>query len=520
MIRLIFSLILIVSSTSAFAQNPGGYVKQGTSPWAISGTGAPGSAVPSTGMYNALNVVGTLRGWSGLSTGSIFPGAVAIVDASGNQITSFGGTSASVGLTGAAVPSSATYTGINVGGNLTGWTGAVTNAGTFAVQAAQSGTWSNRTQDGSGTAITSTASALDINIKSGNPTSIAVTQSTSPWVVSNGGTFAVQAAQSGNWATRTQDGSGNTITSTASALDVNIKSGFGTSIAVTQSTSPWIIAGGGTAGSAASGVATVQGIASMTPLLVNPGTAANWNTTWGGGTLGAMANYGTSPGAVLVPGVNAYVTNTVGVTGTFYQATQPVSIASAQVASGAYASGAFASGAISDGAQVTLGSKADAKSTATDATAVTVMSVLKEISAMEQAPASRAVTNAGTFAVQATITPSSSSSIGITPVVSASAESSHVLKAGAGNLYSVYAINQTSTSGYLVVLNATSAPADGAIAPLACTSIPANSTAFLNYSGGPPAVYSTGITAVVTSATSCFTKTTGIITAFISGSVQ
>ena len=34
-------------------------------------------------------------------------------------------------------------------------------------------------------------------------------------------------------------------------------------------------------------------------------------TTWGGGTLGAMANYGTSPGAVLVPGVNAFVTNTV-----------------------------------------------------------------------------------------------------------------------------------------------------------------------------------------------------------------
>lgn len=54
-----------------------------------------------------------------------------------------------------------------------------------------------------------------------------------------------------------------------------------------------------------------------------------------------------------------------------------------------------------DGADVTLGAKADAKSTATDTTAVTIMSVLKEISAMEQAPASRAVTNAGTFAVQA-----------------------------------------------------------------------------------------------------------------------
>ena len=44
-------------------------------------------------------------------------------------------------------------------------------------------------------------------------------------------------------------------------------------------------------------------------LLADPGTAASWNTTWAGGTLGAMANYGTSPGAVLVPGVNAFITN-------------------------------------------------------------------------------------------------------------------------------------------------------------------------------------------------------------------
>lgn len=46
------------------------------------------------------------------------------------------------------------------------------------------------------------------------------------------------------------------------------------------------------------------------------GLAYNAITNWGGGALGAMANYGTSPGAVLVPGVNAFVTNTVTVTGT------------------------------------------------------------------------------------------------------------------------------------------------------------------------------------------------------------
>lgn len=93
----------------------------------------------------------------------------------------------------------------------------------------------------------------------------------------------------------------------------------------------------GPAGTANTNVLTVQGIAAMTPLLVtatlnaettkvigtvNQGTSpwvvSNSGTfavqasvpTWGGGTLGAMANYGTSPGSVLVPGVNAFVTNT------------------------------------------------------------------------------------------------------------------------------------------------------------------------------------------------------------------
>lgn len=62
------------------------------------------------------------------------------------------------------------------------------------------------------------------------------------------------------------------------------------------------------------------------PFFVTPGTGALFAvtqstspwvdnvTTWAGGTLGAMANYGTSPGAVLVPGVNAFITNTPAVT--------------------------------------------------------------------------------------------------------------------------------------------------------------------------------------------------------------
>lgn len=66
------------------------------------------------------------------------------------------------------------------------------------------------------------------------------------------------------------------------------------------------------------------GIDQTTPGTTNAVSASV--PTWAGGTLGAMANYGTSPGAVLVPGVNAFITNTppvsqsgtwnVGLTGT------------------------------------------------------------------------------------------------------------------------------------------------------------------------------------------------------------
>lgn len=52
--------------------------------------------------------------------------------------------------------------------------------------------------------------------------------------------------------------------------------------------------------------------------------------SWAGGVLGAMANYGTSPGAVLVPGVNAFVTNTNANGQAAMAASSPVVIASNQ----------------------------------------------------------------------------------------------------------------------------------------------------------------------------------------------
>lgn len=130
------------------------------------------------------------------------------------------------------------------------------------------------------------------------------------------------------------------------------------------------------------------------------------------------------------------------------------------------------------------------------------------------------VPSLGTGILGTALAPTATAAAGITPVTSTSLENSHVLKAGAGNVYSVYASNLTGgASGFLVLLNATSAPGDGAITPLDCAPF-SGGVAEINFAGLPPEVFSTGITAVVTSATTCFTKTTGVLTAFISGRVK
>jgi len=69
-----------------------------------------------------------------------------------------------------------------------------------------------------------------------------------------------------------------------------------------------------------------------------------------------------------------------------------------------------------------------------------------------------------------------------------------------------------------MVFDATSAPADGAVTPKECAVAPANATTFIDYGGGPPESFATGITAVFSS-TGCFTKTASA-TAFFHGTVQ
>jgi len=116
------------------------------------------------------------------------------------------------------------------------------------------------------------------------------------------------------------------------------------------------------------------------------------------------------------------------------------------------------------------------------------------------------------------VSPTSSASLAITPVVTSAVASALVLKASAGNLYSV-TLTTGATAGLLMVFNATSAPADGAVTPVYCVDVAATSTVAINFIPGPPAQFATGITAVFSSGTNCFSKTASA-TAFISGMVQ
>ena len=102
----------------------------------------------------------------------------------------------------------------------------------------------------------------------------------------------------------------------------------------------------------------------------------------------------------------------------------------------------------------------------------------------------------------------------VTP--SGAAESSHVFKAAAGVLYG-FQVNTGASAVWVMVFNATSAPADGAVTPIKWYQVAANSTLTVTYI--PVAIQlSTGIT-IVCSTTGPFTKTASSTCVF-SGEAQ
>ncbi len=179
------------------------------------------------------------------------------------------------GATGAAVPANVLYMGANNGGNLVGLPGDGTN-----------GLW--------------------VNIKAGAGSGGTAIADKAAWTVSStnftlaGGEFTTggaTACTTGQACTVGMTAARGFFTDVSSVNGVTVLTGTGAvgtgaqRVAVGTDTATIAGSAPGTAGSASTNVVSVQGIASMTPLLVNPGTAANW---------GVVAQASTTSGQVGV----------------------------------------------------------------------------------------------------------------------------------------------------------------------------------------------------------------------------
>src|SRR4029077_11268609 len=193
-------------------------------------------------------------------------------------------------------------------------------------------------------------------------------------------------------------------------------------------------------------------------------------------------------------------TATVPVSGAFWQSTQPISIA--------------------DGSDTTLGSKADAKNSATDTTAITAMAVWKQISASVQAiatsiagtltVATHAVTQSGTWNIGSITTlpalPAGTNSIGTvqigntantTPILATITPGTAggwtpslnnglsttvaTVKGSAGTLGGYYIYNPNSSVAYVQIFDISGTVTLGTSTPKLSLGIPATSGANVEF---------------------------------------
>lgn len=168
-------------------------------------------------------------------------------------------TNPSVAPTGAAVPADATYAGMNVGGNLTGLTGTVNGLQTVINAAIPAGT-----------AIIGKVGIDQTTPGTTNGVQVNAALPAGSNIIGN-----IRIDQ--------------TTPGTTNGVQVNaaLPAGANTIGAVTQASGPWTVTGSGTAGTAAAGVVTIQGIASMTAVKVDPsgGTGAVNVTQFGGNNV-------------------------------------------------------------------------------------------------------------------------------------------------------------------------------------------------------------------------------------------
>lgn len=118
------------------------------------------------------------------------------------------------------------------------------------------------------------------------------------------------------------------------------------------------------------------------------------------------------------------------------------------------------------------------------------------------------------------LAPGSAAGNALTPVVTSAVATNLVLKAAAGNLYSLNVSADSTlsaTAWWIMIHNATSAPGNGAVTPLKCYAM-ASGTTSASFAFPTPIRFSTGISVTV-STNGCFTQADSAH-AFISGDVQ
>lgn len=253
----------------------------------------------------------------------------------------------------------------------------------------------------------------------------------------------------------------------------------------------------------------------------DPGVSTSGAATGASSNVVITGPLGQALMAASVPVVIASNQSAVPVSGTFFQTTQPISIASGMVASGAYASGAFASGSvasgafasgsIASGAIVDLGAQADS-ACATDNGTCSEIALIKRtnqrLTTLLTGPLPVTLPTTGTIAAGNSAVPTTSSEAGAatTAASGTAAASNLVLKSGAGNLYDL-TVTVGATSGYVMLFDATALPSNGAVTPVWCGVVTSNGTnGGISAAWPSPKRFGTGITAGF-STTGCFTLT-------------
>lgn len=467
-------LALVSSSGALMVDGTGGTfpisgtvtVNQGTSPWVVSGT----VAATQSGTWT------TGRTWT-LSSGTDSVAVTGSVTVSGTVAATQSGTwninniSGTVSLpTGAATEASLVKLTLTQGSLTSGQSGplsqgAVTTAApsyTTAQTSPLSLTTSGLLRvDASGTSISGTVTA---------------NQGTSPWVVGQStaaslnatvvgtGTFAVQAAQSGTW--NITNISGTISLPTGAATETTLaklplaqgsttsgQSGPLVQGAVTTAAPSYTTAQTSPLSLTTSGALRVDGTGSTQPI---------------SGTV--TANQGTSPWVVNQTqwnGVAVSVNNGTADTGTLR-----VAIASNNTA--------FSVNAVQSG-------------TWNIATVTAVTAITNALPA-------------GTNILGYNLSAATSSSTNTPTRISSSAlEASHVIKASAGNLYTITGYNSKTSSQFIQVFNSTTVPADTTV-PIYTFTVPPSSNFSLDF-GTLGEAFSTGI--AISNSSTAATKTIG-----------